>query len=710
MGKEHAKSNSLTSTMNTAILQGEAEAKNFLYYKEMFETLIQNAPVSMYVLEDWVYKFVNSHFTELIGYTEEEIIKGKITVEQIIHPDDLPLVHESVKRRMGGKEKNARYRARAFKKNGELLYVEVHATKSVVDGKIILFGTVFDVTDEVTAKMRLEENQERFHSLFYNNPDAVFSFDLKGMFIDNNKACELLTGYTEEELFAMSFAPLIVSEDLAIALQNFEEAIKGGTRTYEVTITRKDEARRRISVTNFPMYLAGEIIGAYGIAKDITEKIEHQKQMEDLIFYDMLTKLPNRKLFEDRLEQVLKFSNETEHQPVVLFLDLDRFKFINDSLGHHLGDEFLKLVSLRLKELVGKAATVGRFAGDEFAILLPHAEKEKAIQLAEQLNQTLSAPFDIEGHSVSASASIGVAFSEGSGETVEGLIKKADIAMYYTKKYGKNNYTVYSEELELTNENKLTLEKGLKSAISNEEFILHYQPIVDLKTGEIKAMEALIRWNHPELGLVPPDNFIPISEESGQIVSIGKWVLQTACSQNKKWQDHGFPPFKICVNISTIQLQHPNFVKVVQSVLEETGLESRWLELEVTESILMEDTKILKESLINLKALGISMSIDDFGTGYTSLSYLRQFSFDRVKIDRSFVSDINSDSNGKAITSTIIALAHKLNMGVIAEGIEDETQLAYLIGEECDEGQGYYFNRPLPANLHELTLETKKYW
>lgn len=518
-----------------------------------------------------------------------------------------------------------------------------------------------------------------------------------------------MTGYTTDELLDMSFSPLIVSEDLAAALHYFEEAIRGNTNRYEISITRKDGKRRDLEVTCFPMNLAGEIVGAYGIAKDITDRNAHRKLMEDLVFYDSLTKLPNRKLFEDRLSQVFKISAARKIQPAVLFLDLDRFKFINDSMGPHIGDEFLKIVSERLLQNVRLTDTVGRFAGDEFAILLPNSDTKEAITLAERLNQALAEPFEVMGHSLTVSASIGIAFCSGSDESVDGLIKKADTAMYYTKKYGKNNYTVYTEELDQKTAYKLTLEQNLKSAIKNQELVLHYQPITDLKTRELSAMEALIRWNHPELGLVPPDHFIPISEESGQIVSIGKWVLETSCAQNKAWQDEGFPPFKICVNISTIQLQHPNFVQMVQTVLEETGLDAKWLELEVTESILMEDTKTLKGSLLNLKALGLSMSIDDFGIGYTSLSYLRQFSFDRVKIDRSFVQDINNDLNGKAITSTIISLAHKLNMGVIAEGIEDETQLAYLQEENCDDGQGYYFSRPLPAELHELSLTPKKY-
>ena len=702
MGIENNKSSGFTSDLK----EDEVQKKD-TFYKEMFEVMVQNAPVSMYILEDWTYSYVNDYFCQLVGYTKEELFLEKITTDKLVHPDDLSLVQESVSRRIENREKNARYRVRVFKKDRSVIYVEIHATKTIMDGKAVTFGTVLDVTEEVKANLQLKENQERFKSLFDNNPDAVFTFDPEGNFTDANLGCDELTGHPTDELLEMSFSPLIVPEDLATALHYFGEAIRGNTNRYEISITRKDGKRRELEVTSFPMNLAGEIVGAYGIAKDITDRNAHKKLMEDLVFYDSLTKLPNRKLFEDRLSQVFKISDTSKNQPAVLFLDLDRFKFINDSQGHHIGDEFLKIVSKRLLESIRHTDTVGRFAGDEFAILLPNSDKEEAIALAKRLNQALAEPFEVMGHSLTVSASIGIAFSSGIDESVDGLIKKADTAMYYTKKYGKNNYTVYTEELDQKTAYKLTLEQDLKSAIKNRELVLHYQPITDLKTGELSAMEALIRWNHPVLGLVPPDHFIPISEESGQIVSIGKWVLQNACAQTKTWQDLGHPPFKICVNISTIQLQHPNFVQTVKTILEETGLDAKWLELEVTESILMEDTKTLKESLLNLKALGISMSIDDFGTGYTSLSYLRQFSFDRVKIDRSFVQDINNDLNGKAITSTIIALAHKLNMEVIAEGIEDETQLAYLREENCDEGQGYYFSHPLPAELHTFSLLSK---
>lgn len=680
------------------------------FHEKMFDLMIENSPVSMYILEESNFSYVNNHFCHLLGYDEEELLSGNVGLENIIYPSDLSIVKESIRKRTEGVETDARYRVRVNKKDGELMYVEIHSTKSIRNGKTALFGTVFDVTEEVSANILLKENQERFKSLFFSNPDAIFAFDLNGNFTETNPGCEKLTGYSTGELLGTPFTPLIIAEDLPTTLNYFEQASQGIANNYEITITRKDGQHRNIEITSFPNILEERIIGVYGIAKDVTVKNENKRLMEELVFYDSLTKLPNRKLFEDRLWQIYKLSKGTVNQYAVLFLDLDRFKFINDSLGHHLGDEFLKDVSKRLIKNVGKTDTVARFGGDEFAILLPNTNRDETIELATTLNEALAQPFEIMGHSLTVSASIGIAFNNGEDESVDGLIKKADTAMYYTKKYGKNNYTIYSRELEEKTAYKLIIEKDLKTAITNQEFLLHYQPIIDLKTGELSAMEALIRWNHPSEGLIPPDHFIPISEESGQIVSIGAWVLHTACTQNKEWQDSGYPPFKICVNISTIQLQHPNFVQAVRTVLEETGLHAKWLELEVTESILMEDTKTLKDSLINLRDLGISMSIDDFGTGYTSLNYLRQFSFDRVKIDRSFVGDIGNALHGKAITSTIISLAHNLGMGVVAEGIEDESQLSFLNAENCDVGQGYYFSRPLPAEMHKLSLTPKKYY
>ncbi|MBD8015498.1 sensor domain-containing protein [Planococcus wigleyi] len=675
---------------------------NGLLYKDLFDGMIQQAPVGMYILTGWSYSYVNQHFCELIGYSEKELLNGDVTLPDLVHSEDLPIIRTRVVADTGSLDAYARYRLRVYKRSGEMMHVEVHSTKKRLHGQDVLFGTVIDVTAEITAALRLTENEERLNSLFAYNPDAVFTFDLEGNFITANPGCETLSGYSIPELLQLSFIPLIVSEDLPVALLHFGNALRGVAETYELTITRKDGEKRNLLVTNFPMKSGGQIVGAYGIAKDVTDAANHKNLLEELVFFDPLTRLPNRKLFEDRLKQAIEASLPHEPQPTVLFLNLDRFKFINDSFGHRFGDAFLKEIAQRLLATVDSPNTVGRFVGDEFAVLLPNHAKERVFHLAERLNESLAEPFEVLGHSVSISASVGIAFSCGSKESVEGLIKKADTAMYYTKKHKTHNYAVYSEELDQRSAYKLSIERELKTAIAKQQLVLYYQPIVALPNTKLSAMEALIRWNHPDLGMVPPDHFIPVSEESGQIVAIGRWVLYTACLQNKAWQDQGHPPIKICVNISTIQLHQPNFVQTVKSVLEETGLDAKWLELEVTESILLEETDSLKQSLCALKELGISLSIDDFGTGYTSLSYLRQFSFDRIKIDRSFIEDINNELKGKAITSTIISLAHRLGMAVVAEGIEDEAQLAFLQSERCNEGQGYYFSRPLPAELHDL--------
>ncbi|EIM07078.1 signaling protein YkoW [Planococcus antarcticus DSM 14505] len=694
------------SNLKNSLICGQSPSDDSLY-EDLFDGMIHQGPVSMYIVSGGSYSYVNRHFCELVGYGQSELLSGSITPENLIHPEDLPIIQTRISTDYDAQNIYARYRVRAFRSDGQLRHVEIHSTKKQWQGKNVLFGTVIDVTSEVTANLQLKENEERLNSLFAYNPDAVFTFDIEGNFKTANLGCETLSGYSIAEILQLTFTPMIVAQDLPTALLHFSNALNGITETYEITIIRKDGDRRNMLVTNFPMKAGGSIIGAYGIAKDITAEINYKKLMEELVFFDPLTRLPNRKLFEDRVKQAIEKSGYEKTQPTVLFLNLDRFKFINDSFGHQFGDEFLKDIAQRLLDHVEQSGTVGRFAGDEFAVLLPDLAPPQVLDLAERLNEALAKSFEALGHSVSISASIGIAFSIGPEETADGLIKKADAAMYYTKKYKTNQYTIYSEELDQQSAYRLTIERELKSAITKQEMVLHYQPITDLKSGQLSAMEALIRWNHPELGLVPPDSFIPVSEESGQIVSIGRWVLHTACAQNKAWQNQAYPPIKICVNISTIQLQQPNFVQTVKAILQETGLSAKWLELEVTESILLVDTDLLKYSLQSLKELGVSMSIDDFGTGYTSLSYLRQFSFDRVKIDRSFIEDISKDLNGKTITATIISLAHQLNMTVVAEGIEDKTQLTFLQGAHCDEGQGYYFGRPLPAELHDLSTQFK---
>ncbi|OES45870.1 diguanylate cyclase [Domibacillus iocasae] len=677
----------------------EKNHAEFSFYQTMFHTLIENASVGMYILGDETYSYVNTYYANLLGYTKSELTNGEVPLDKIIHPDDFPMIQKKIEKRKLKEKSEGCYRIRKLKKDGSLIYTEIHSTVAEIDGDVTLFGTVIDITERVVAENLLQESNERYESLFHNSPDAIFTFDDDGKFIHANPASETITGYSANELLEISFAPLVIPEDLPKAIIHFEKAKKGVASSSDITIMKKNGEKIHLNATHFPMKINEEIIGTYGIARDITQKILLDQQMEQLAFYDTLTKLPNRKLFEDRLSQMVCFSDEDRPSFAVLFLDIDRFKLINDSLGHHIGDELLKMFAERLKQNLRKTDTISRLAGDEFTILLSEVSQEEAIKLAEHINQIMKEPFDVAGHSITVAISIGLAFSSGKEENnAQELIRHADTAMYYTKKYKRNSYTIYTEEMDLNASYKLAIERDLKNAVLNNELELYYQPIMDLKTGKLTALEALIRWNHPEFGLIPPNDFIPIAEESRQIIGIGTWVLRAACRQSKKWQDSGIPPFKIAVNISTKQLQQAEFVDEVLTILEETNLESKWLELEVTESILMDDVGFIKESLLKLKEADISISIDDFGTGYTSLSYLRQYPFDKVKIDRSFIDDINNDLNGKRITSAIISLAHSLEMNVVGEGIEDEIQLEYLKKENCDEGQGYFFNRPLPAH------------
>jgi len=438
------------------------------------------------------------------------------------------------------------------------------------------------------------------------------------------------------------------------------------------------------------------------IARSIRYSIERKRSEERLAYmaqYDHLTGLTNRALFQDRLEQALARAKRSGALVALMFLDLDRFKAVNDTLGHGTGDLLLKKVAERLEGSVRETDTVARIGGDEFSIILEGlTEAEDAALVARKIIDKLVQPFVLDGHEVFVTTSIGIAvYPSSNGDS---LLTDADSAMYCAKEQGRNTYRFHTPEMNAQVRERLNMESKLRRALDQEEFLLYYQPQVDLTTGMIVGTEALLRWQHPELGLVSPGKFIPMLEDIGMMVRVGEWVLQTACRQSKAWQRDGFPPLRMAVNISARQFSRRDLIDTVVGVLTETGLDPNYLELEITESLLMEDIKANSRLLDELKTSveGLRVSIDDFGTGYSSLSYLKTFPIDLLKIDQSFIRDITTNSDDAAITTTIIVLAHNLRLKVIAEGVETEEQMTYLREKGCDEAQGFYFSRPLPAD------------
>jgi diguanylate cyclase (GGDEF)-like protein len=435
------------------------------------------------------------------------------------------------------------------------------------------------------------------------------------------------------------------------------------------------------------------------IIRDVTERQQAEEKIRYQALHDLLTGLPNRMLFNERLSISLASASQLGGMLAVCFLDLDRFKTINDTLGHKAGDRLLQCVAQRLAGCLREGDTVARWGGDEFIVLLSHINcKDDAAKIAQRILEAFKPSFDLDGHQLHISSSIGISVSPYDGEEGETLIKNADAALYRAKQQGRNNYQLYTKALNSKAEELLTLENRLHRALEQGEFLVHYQPQVNTSTGEIIQLEALVRWQHPDIGLVSPATFIPLAEETGLIVPIGEWVLKTACAQNKAWHDAGLPPVCVAVNLSARQFQQPNLVEMVGRILSETGLDPRFLELEITESSVMGNMDFSRAMLRDLHNMGVGISMDDFGTGYSSLLYIKNFPLHGLKIDQSFVRDLTTDPNNAAIVTAVIALGHGLNLSVVAEGVETEEQKDFLRSLQCEVMQGYLFSRPLSVS------------
>lgn len=543
----------------------------------------------------------------------------------------------------------------------------------------------------------LEKTEQDYQSLFHQNPDIIVKMDLSGFIVYSNKAVDEITGYSEKIKFKQHYDKFIAPEYLEETTINFKEATMGTSTNFESAIIHKNSKELiHVNITNLPIMNNGKIEGVYSIVKDNTQQRKAEDMVVHLAYHDYLTGLPNRNMLDNRLSKQLTIAKNENKKTAILFIDLDRFKVINDTLGHSVGDDLLKEVTKCLQSSVSEKDIVFRQGGDEFIIILDNANREVAIQVANRIIENLAIPFNIKNYDIYTSPSIGISLFPDDGDTVETLVKRADSAMYQAKNSGKNTYKFYSFKEDEKSLDPLMLEMELHKAIERNELLLHYQPKINLKSGKIIGTEALLRWNHPKWGIVSPANFIPIAEEVGLIIPIGEWALRTACAQNKKWHDQGLSKVSISVNLSARQFFQSNLVDIVKKTLEETGLDAQYLELEITESMTADIERTIS-TLHGLKNLGVSISIDDFGTGFSSLNYLKRFPVDTLKIDQSFVRELQSNPHDETIVKTIISMAHSLNLNVVAEGIETKEQLVFLQKHLCNDGQGYFFSKPLPA-------------
>ncbi|UJF35912.1 sensor domain-containing protein [Paenibacillus hexagrammi] len=678
--------------------------KDLHYIQEVVDALLDHAAVAFVVCDlQHRVQYMNQIFEQMFGWSKEELMGQPL-------PNMTPSELTTYSKLMAAN--NWEYDRMDFQrrhKNG--LIIQVRETITPIQdqqGSIVAYASIlWNIEDQIKSERSLKESRQQFQSLFDNNPDAVIALDLKGNLINVNPATQKLTGYTKEEFSKLTLTSLCVPEHLDRIIQRLERTMLGRPQNFEAAIFHKNGTRIELNLILVPISIDGEISGVYFIAKNITQRKEAEDLIQYMAYYDALTDLPNRRMFERKVTAFLNEADVHRSKIAILYLDLDGFKFINDSLGHGYGDQVLKEVAERLKRCLREHDTVGRMGGDEFTICLPYMNQyEDADPVSNRILNEIRKPFQLQGQDYYLSASIGIAFYPEHGTHAEDLIHNADTALYKVKEHGKNNVKMYSKSMNEEAVQRRRLENELHKALQLDEFILHYQPQIDVKTNSIIGMEALIRWEHPTRNLLYPNDFIALAEESGLIVPIGQKVLELACKQCKDWQEMGHTDLRIGVNLSQIQLRQPDLVESVRRVLEMTGLEPSFLELEITESIAMHNTDLVIEQLNGLVALGVQISIDDFGTGFSSLSYLSKFPIHRLKIDRSFITNITNKSES-AIVSSIVGLAQNLNLGVIVEGVETELQRITLPALGCHEMQGYLFSRPMPAIQFGSILESR---
>ena len=572
---------------------------------------------------------------------------------------------------------------------------------------------------EMEGQLQQSEQLHRF--IVNSSPDLVYMLDRNGCFNFLNDRIEGMLGYSKEELLGKHYSELIDEDDLQAANNLFNERRTGDRAIRNLEIRLKSKRHdRRIGLTRTQSVWSEltamgiyaddnertrtNFAGTYGTARDISERKQAQEVINFQAYHDLLTHLPNRALLKDRLDLAITQARRNKRKLAAMFLDLDRFKLVNDTLGHSMGDRLLKAVANRLQSCLRSGDTLSRFGGDEFTLLLPEVRtRDDVVVIAEKILDRLNEPFVIDGHELFVGASIGISMYPEAGDSGEALIQNADIAMYHVKGRGKNGYQFFSEEMNHQFSTRLNLERELRNGLTQGEFEVFYQPQVSLQTGTITGVEALVRWRHGTRGLVEPCEFLPLAEETGLIMQIDEYVQRQAFRDVAAWREAGLGDIRVAVNLTSLQMEQEDFVGRFVKSLEESGLPARFVKLEITENTLMQDMEIIIPKLKEIRSLGAQIAIDDFGTGYSSLSYLHQFPINTLKIDRSFVGDIRAERGEASIIDAIVAMARGLHLDLVAEGVENRTQLKYLQNQGCEEVQGYIFSPAVPAaDLVEL--------
>jgi diguanylate cyclase (GGDEF)-like protein/PAS domain S-box-containing protein len=545
----------------------------------------------------------------------------------------------------------------------------------------------------------LAEAEESYRGLFENALIGMFRVNPEGEPLIVNRAMAKICGYECPEQMLGEVRNL--GEQLFAERSQWIEfvrllQVRGSQCGVETEAHVRNGARRWIALNVRPVWNGNKLVHCEGTAEDITDRKSNEDRIRLIAYYDPVTGLPKRALFEERLAEALSAARWKSQRVALLVLEIGRFKMINDSLGKPFGDRLLQEVAERIRTTVGDETTVARLSGAEFVIILEDVRSAREVErFAEQVVEAVAGKFSFLGHSLNVCCTMGISVFPVDGADEQILLERADVAMYSAREQGANAFQFFTEEMSNQIRERLHLENGLRLALERDELFLVYQPQVDIRTGDVSGLEALLRWRHPEMGIIPPNDFIGIAESSGLIVPIGEWVLRTACSQARKWQDAGLRPVPVAVNVSAIQFRQQGFCEMIRCVLDQTGLEAKYLELELTEGLLLTNLDVMLLIVQELREMGVKLTIDDFGTGYSSLGYLRQFKVNRLKIDRSFVREVSVNADDAAITTAIINMAKALNVDVLAEGVENAEQLDFLRAQHCYEIQGYYFSKPV---------------